>query len=62
MPYVVGAGLAGWMVAYGRRAKRRGEQLAAAEAAAAAAGPDTPEDRHELAAAAPAKRPAGIVG
>ena len=62
MPYVVGAGLAGWMVAYGRRAKRRGEQLAAAEAAAAAAGPDTPEDRHELAAAAPATRPVGIAG
>jgi hypothetical protein len=65
MPYVVGAGLAGWMVAYGRRAKRRGEQLAAAEAAAAAAvsaGPDTPEDRQELAAAAPATRPAGIAG
>ncbi len=65
MPYVVGAGLAGWMVAYGRRAKRRGEQLAAAEAAAAAAvsaGPDTPEDRYELAAAAPATRPVGIAG
>lgn len=61
MPYVVGAGLAGWMVAYGRRAKRRGEQLAAAaEATAAAAdaaaeadaaGPGAPEDRHELVAA-----------
>ena len=57
MPYVVGAGLAAWMTLYGRRAKRRGEQLAAAEAAAAAAGPDEPEDRHELVAAA---RPVSI--
>jgi hypothetical protein len=56
MPYVIGAGLAGWMVAYGRRAKRQGEQLAAAaaeaEGEADAARPDAPEDRHELAAAA----------
>jgi hypothetical protein len=55
MPYVIGAGLAGWMIAYGRRAKRQGEQLAAAAAAtaeAAEAGPDAAEDRHELAAAA----------
>jgi len=42
MPYVVGAALAGWMVAYGRRAKREGERLAAeaqaAEARTAGAG------------------------
>jgi len=30
MPYTVGAVLAGWMVAYGRRARREGERLAAA--------------------------------
>jgi hypothetical protein len=30
MPYVVAAGLAGWMTAYGRRARREGERLAAA--------------------------------
>jgi hypothetical protein len=37
MPFAVGAVLAGWMVAYGRRAKRQGERLAAeAEAAAEA--------------------------
>jgi hypothetical protein len=37
MPYVVGAALAGWMAAYGRRAKREGERLAAAAGAATAA-------------------------
>ena len=36
MPYAVAAILAGWMVAYGRRARREGERLAAAAAAAAA--------------------------
>jgi hypothetical protein len=35
MPYVVAAALVGWMVAYGRRAKRQGERLAAAAQAAA---------------------------
>jgi hypothetical protein len=30
MPYAVGAALAGWMIAYGRRAKREGERHAAA--------------------------------
>ena len=35
MPYVVGAALTGWMVAYGRRAKREGERLAAEAQAAA---------------------------
>ena len=39
------------MFAYGRRAKRQGEQLAAAAGAEAAAA-TVPEDRHELAAAA----------
>ena len=34
MPYAVAAALVGWMIAYGRRARRRGEQLAAAEEAA----------------------------
>jgi hypothetical protein len=51
MPYVVAAGLVGWMFAYGRRAKRQGEQLAAAAAAEAAAA-TTRQDRHELATAA----------
>ena len=41
MPFAVGAVLAGWMVAYGRRAKRQGERLAA-EAQAAAEGDATP--------------------
>jgi hypothetical protein len=40
MPYVVGAALVGWMIAYGRRAKREGERLAAA--ALADAGRGTP--------------------
>ena len=35
MPYAVGALLAGWMVLYGRRARREGERLAAATQAAA---------------------------
>jgi len=35
MPYAVAAALVGWMIAYGRRARRRGEQLAAAEEAPA---------------------------
>jgi hypothetical protein len=39
MPYVVGAALAAWMFAYGRRARREGERLAAAAAALAAAEP-----------------------
>jgi hypothetical protein len=30
MPYAVAAALIGWMIAYGRQAKRRGERLAAA--------------------------------
>ncbi len=36
MPYTVGAVLALWMVIYGRRARRQGERLAAAQTAAAA--------------------------
>jgi hypothetical protein len=36
MPYVVGALLAAWMIGYGRRARRIGEQLAAAALANAA--------------------------
>src|SRR6516164_6006607 len=39
MPYVVGALLAAWMIAYGRRARREGERLAAAALADAARTP-----------------------
>lgn len=39
MPYAVAAVLVGWMIAYGRRAKRSGERLAAAALAAAEPGP-----------------------
>ena len=35
MPYVVGAALGAWMIAYGRRARREGERLAAAAETAA---------------------------
>ena len=46
MPYVVGAALFGWMIAYGRHARREGERLAAAaEAAAQAATPAGPAGR-----------------
>ena len=47
MPYAVGAVLAGWMFAYGRRARREGERLAA----------EAPADAER--AAAPAEREAG---
>lgn len=44
MPYVVGAALGAWMLAYGRHARREGERLAAAaqaaEAQAAATAPE----------------------
>jgi hypothetical protein len=36
MPYLVAAALTGWMISYGRWARRRGEQAAAAAAARAA--------------------------
>jgi hypothetical protein len=39
MPYAVAAGLAGWMIAYGRRARRGRERLAAAPADAEPAEP-----------------------
>jgi hypothetical protein len=42
MPYAVAAALVAWMVAYGRRAKREGERLAAAQAAADAPAAETP--------------------
>ena len=38
MPYAVTAALVGWMIAYGRRAKRSGERLAAAALAGAEPG------------------------
>jgi hypothetical protein len=38
MPYAVAAALVGWMIAHGRRAKRRGERLAAAALAGAEPG------------------------
>ena len=38
MPYAVAAALVGWMIAYGRRAKREGERLAAAALADAERG------------------------
>jgi hypothetical protein len=40
MPYAVAGVLVAWMVAYGRRAKREGERLAAAQAAADAPAVD----------------------
>ena len=43
MPYAVGALLAGWMVLYGRRARREGERLAAAAQAAAEFPPPAAE-------------------
>jgi hypothetical protein len=42
MPYVVAGALVAWMVAYGRRAKREGERLAAAQAAEDAPAVDAP--------------------
>lgn len=42
MPYAVAGALVAWMVAYGRRAKREGERLAAAQAAADAPAADVP--------------------
>lgn len=48
MPYAAAAALVGWMIAYGRRARRQGER----QAAAALAG-DAPGERHD---AAPAER------
>jgi hypothetical protein len=42
MPYAVAGVLVAWMTVYGRRAKRRGEALAAAARAAAAAAPAAP--------------------
>jgi hypothetical protein len=46
MPYAVAAGLAGWMIAYGRRARRERERLAAAALAGA-----EPAERAAVAAA-----------
>jgi hypothetical protein len=47
MPYAVAAALVGWMIAYGRRAKRSGERLAAA--ALAGAGPGQAQVLQEVA-------------
>ena len=44
MPYAVGAVLAGWMVLYGRRARREGERLAAAASQPAADQPAADAD------------------
>jgi hypothetical protein len=49
MPYAVAAVLVGWMIVYGRRARRKGEQLAAA-AQRSGARPDS-EPAHYAAAA-----------
>jgi hypothetical protein len=57
MPYVVGAVLAVWMFAYGRRARREGERLATIADAAATAG-NAPD---EAGPAARAARPATSV-
>lgn len=48
MPYVVGTLLAAWMIAYGRRAKRKGEQLAAAVLAAPPARESLHDHREPL--------------
>lgn len=42
MPYAITGALAAWTIAYGRRAKRKGERIAA-ERAAAAASPPNPD-------------------
>ncbi len=47
MPYVVGAALAAWMFAYGRRTRREGERLAAAASSAAAVASATAEPTAE---------------
>ncbi len=54
MPYVVAAGLVGWMTAYGRRARREGERLAAAAPAGVgrARGDAEPAERAALAVTA----------
>lgn len=56
MPYVVAAALVAWMVAYGRRARREGERLAAAASASAGNVPGDAEP------AAPEARAAASVG
>ncbi len=62
MPYAVGAALAGWMCAYGRRARRTGERLAAAAQADAEREAAQADDEREAAQAdaereAPAEHP-----
>ena len=57
MPYAVAAVLVGWMIGYGRHAKREGESIAAeAEAAAEAQAAETPEDEARTVGAAIAAR------
>ncbi len=51
MPFAVGAALVAWMIAHGRRAKRIGEQIAAAEKASAENAPTTPADAEPAPAA-----------
>jgi hypothetical protein len=58
MPYAVGAALVGWMIAYGRRAKREGERLAGAALADAERGPLVHAAPHGPGGATPEHQPA----
>ena len=51
MPYAVAGLLVGWMVFYGRRARREGERLAAQAAAREAAAQSVPASESALLAA-----------
>ena len=57
MPYAVGAVLAGWMFAYGRRARREGERLAAAAQADAEYGAAPAETAHSRARSSTSRAP-----
>jgi hypothetical protein len=62
MPYAVGAVLVGWMVAYGRRARRLGERLAATAPADAATPPADADTAPVDAATAPGRLRQAHVG